>query len=78
MDAPGTITAAQFAGLTRDHMHSVLEAARARRTPDEVTVTSGAVTAPLDAALADKIWDFILASEDVPSDDGTMTSHLAP
>ncbi|WP_424134944.1 hypothetical protein [Roseomonas chloroacetimidivorans] len=31
MNAPGTITAAQFAGLARDHLRSVLEMERAQR-----------------------------------------------
>jgi integrase len=78
MDASGTITAAQFAGLARDHMHSLLEAARARRAPDPVLATGGDVEASLDPTLANRILDFILAAEDAPPDDDHTASHLSP
>jgi integrase len=78
MDAPRTITAAQFAGLARDHMHSVLEAARARRAPDPVLATGGEVEASLDAALADRISDFILAAEDASPGDDDTANHVGP
>jgi hypothetical protein len=60
MDASGTITAAQFAGLARDHMQSLLEAARARRAPDPDLATGGYVEVSLDSDLANRIVDFVL------------------
>jgi hypothetical protein len=78
MDASGTITAAQFAGLARDHMQSLLEAERARRAPDPVLATGGDVEASLDPALANRILDFVLAAEDAPPDDDHTATHLSP
>jgi hypothetical protein len=75
MDAPGTITAAQFASLARGHMHSMLEATRARRAPDPVQTTGGEITAPLDAALANQIAEFIMAAEHVPPSDDEAAIH---
>jgi integrase len=78
MDAPGTITAAQFAGLARDHMQSLLEAARARRAPDPVLPTGGEVEATLDPALADGILAFISAAEGPSPEDHDIAAHAAP
>ncbi|HEY8612257.1 MAG TPA: hypothetical protein VIL69_13290 [Roseomonas sp.] len=81
MDASGTVTAAQFAGLARNLMHSVLEAARAGRAgraPDPVLPTGGEVEASLDPALADRIFDLILAAEDASADDDATAHHVGP
>jgi hypothetical protein len=78
MDASGTITAAQFAGLARDHMQFLLEAARAWRAPDPVLATGGDLEASLGPTLANRILDFILAAEDAPPDDDHTATHLSP
>jgi integrase len=75
MDASVTITAAQFAGLARDHLQSVLEAARARRAPDPVLASGGNVEASLDPTLTNRILDFVLAAEGAPSDDHPVAAH---
>ena len=79
MNTPATITAAQFAGLARDHLQGELEAARAHRAPDPVLPTGGEVEATLDPALAEGILAFISAAEAPSSeDDDDTAAQVAP